>query len=104
MSFDAITSIAQAEEAAKNAVAFAQAQARQMIADAESAGKKSIEDAVRKAESELLELRNKADAKSAEGAGKIASEVENLKANLRNAAEARLDKAAEHVVERIVKG
>ena len=34
MSFDAITSIAQAEDAAKVAVQYARAQAKQMLADA----------------------------------------------------------------------
>ena len=38
MSFDAITGIAQAEDAAKVAVQYAQAQAKQMIADAEAEG------------------------------------------------------------------
>ena len=37
MSFDAITSIAQAEDAAKVAVQYARAQAKQMLADADAA-------------------------------------------------------------------
>ena len=50
MSFDAITGIAQAEDAAKVAVQYAQAQAKQMLADAESEGKAEIEAAVARAE------------------------------------------------------
>ena len=54
MSFDAITSIAQAEDAAKVAVQYAKAQAKQMLADAEAAGKASVDASVVRAEKELV--------------------------------------------------
>ena len=75
MSFDAITGIAQAEDAANVAVQYAQAQAKQMIADAEAEGKAEIDAAVARAEKELH-------------AG----------------AEAKLDAAASLVAERVMKG
>ena len=59
MAFDAITSIAQAEDAAKVAVQYAQAQAKQMLADAEVQGKAEIDAAVARAEKELRTLQQK---------------------------------------------
>ena len=103
MSFDAIASIAQAEDAARVAVSYAEAQGRQMIADAEAAGKASIEAALQKADNELAQLRQRTEEKSQSDAEKLSGTVANRKAALRAAAEARLDAAAALVVERIVK-
>ena len=103
MSFDAISGIAQAEDAAKVAVQYAQAQARQMLADAEAQGKAGIEAAVAKAEKELRTLQQKSDMKSVEDARKLLSEVETKKAVLQAGAEAKLEAAAALVAERIVK-
>ena len=64
MSFEAVTNIAQAEEAAKAAVAYAQTKARQMVLDAESSGRAQIEKALERAESELAELAVKTEEKS----------------------------------------
>lgn len=104
MSFDAITSIAQAEDAAKVAVQYAQAQAKQMLADAEAEGKGEIDAALARAEKELRALRQKSDAKSVEDAKKLLNELETKKAVLQAGAEARLDAAAALVVERVLKG
>ena len=104
MSFDAITGIAQAEDAAKVAVQYAQAQAKQMLADAESEGKAEIDAAVARAEKELRVLRQKSDAKSVEDAKKLLNELETKKAVLQAGAEAKLDAASSLVAERVVKG
>jgi V/A-type H+-transporting ATPase subunit G/H len=104
MSFDAITGIAQAEDAAKVAVQYAQAQAKQMLADAESEGKAEIDAAVARAEKELRVLRQKSDAKSLEDAKKLLNELETKKAVLQAQAEAKLDAAASLVAERVIKG
>ena len=104
MSFDAITGIAQAEDAAKVAVQYAQAQAKQMLADAESEGKAEIDTAVARAEKELRVLRQKSDAKSVEDAKKLLNELETKKAVLKAGAEAKLNTAASLVAERVVKG
>ncbi len=102
MSFEAITNIAQAEALAKASVADAETKARQMLADAETAGKAAMEAAGAKAEAELVQLRQKADEKAETDAGDLTGELENRKAALRAKAEARLEKAAALVVERIV--
>ena len=104
MSFDAITGIAQAEDAAKVAVQYAQAQAKQMLADAETEGKAEVDAAVARAEKELRALQQKSDAKSVEDAKKLLNELETKKAVLQAGAEARLDAAASLVAERVVKG
>lgn len=102
MSFEAITEITRAETDAKAAVASAEAKARQMLADAENAGKASIEAACSKADGELSELRRKADEKAMTEASGLSNAMENKKAALRVKAEAKLEKAAALVVERIV--
>lgn len=102
MSFEAITSIAQAENEAKAIIAGAEAKAKQMVADAESAGKAAVEAAYAKAESELKELRRQADEQAMSEAGELSGDMENRKAVLRAKAEAKLEKAAALVVERIV--
>lgn len=102
MSYEAITSVTQAEAAAKTAVANAEAKAKQMLTDAENAGKAAIEAACVKAESELQELRARAGEKAVSEAGDLSKDLENRKAALRAKAEAKLEQAATLVVERIV--
>ncbi|MDO5444607.1 MAG: hypothetical protein Q4F31_03185 [Eubacteriales bacterium] len=104
MSFDAITSIAQAEDAAKVAVSYARAQAKQMEADAEVSGQEAIRTALAKAEDELKKLREQSDIRATENAAKFSGKLENKKAVLQAAAEARMGKAAELIAERIVNG
>ena len=102
MSFDAITSIAQAEDAAKVAVQYARAQAKQMLADV--AGKASVAAAVDRAEKELVALGQKADEKSVADAKQVRAELDKKKAALRAEAGAKLEAAATLVAERIVNG
>lgn len=104
MSFDAITGIAQAEDAAKVAVSFAEAQARQMVADAEAAGREKIKAALEKADRELAQLRKKSEEKVSDNTVSLSGKTDSKKAVLRAAAEARLDRAAALVAERIVNG
>lgn len=104
MSFDAITGIAQAEDAAKVAIAYAEAQARQMFSDANEAGKAAVDAAVKKAETELVTLERQSLEKAEADTGKSSGRMETKKAVLRAAAEARMDKAAAMIIERIVSG
>lgn len=104
MSFDAITSIAQAEDAAKVAVQYARAQAKQMLADADAAGKASVAAAVDRAEKELVALGQKADEKSVADAKQVRAELDKKKTALRAEAGAKLEAAATLVAERIVNG
>ena len=103
MSFEAINSVVQAETEAKAAVAAAEAKARQMVSDAQAAGRAAVEAAGDKAESTLAELRRRADEDAMGKAAALSKQLEIKKTALRARAEARLDRAASLVVERIVK-
>ena len=102
MSFEAIEGISNAEAYEKELIAADDVKALQMSAEAENEGKAAVEAARAKADSELTELRKQADAKAMTEAGELSAETENRKAALRARAEARLEKAAALVVERIV--
>ena len=96
MSFEAITTIRDAENRAKQIQADAQA--------AEAEGKAAIEAAVGKAQRELQTLRAKSDEKAKADAEKLAAETKNKEAAMRIKAKTNLDRAASLIVERIVNG
>lgn len=102
MSFEALSSITQAEAQAKADIAGAEARAKQLVADTESAGKLAIDAALKKAEAELAELGLQVNEQAKEQAESLSAELENQKAVLRSRAENRLGQAAALVVERIV--
>ena len=104
MSFDAITGIAQAENAAKVAVSFAEAQARQMLADAEAAGKEAVDEALKKAGKDLELLARQSEIKLENDTAAASGKMETRKAVLRAAAESRMDKAASLIVDRVLSG
>lgn len=104
MSFEAITSITEAEAEARYTVSSAQTRAKQMLEDAQSAGELAVEAACAKAENELAELNRQAGEKAKTGAAGLAGELETKKAAMRARAERNMDKAAGLVVERIVNG
>lgn len=102
MSFEAITSITDAEAEAKYMISGAEAKARQMIEDAHSAGKLAVEAACRKAEDELAELNRQAGEKARAGAAQFSKDTESKREAMRAVAECKLPEAASLVVERIV--
>ncbi|NCB51743.1 MAG: hypothetical protein EOM54_07680 [Clostridia bacterium] len=104
MSFEAITTISEAEENAKRSKAQALVDSRAAEAAAEAEGRASIAAAVKKAENELRESLDKADAEAISAAKQMADDTENKIAAMRASAEGRLDKAASLIVERIVNG
>ncbi len=104
MSFEAITTISEAEEIAKRGKAQALADARAAEAEAEAEGRASIAAAIRKAEGELRESLEKADAEAAAAAEQMADDTNKKIAAMSAYAEGRLDKAASLIVERIVNG
>ena len=61
-------------------------------------------EAEKKAAAELAGLREKSGEKAKEGARQLASDTENRKAAMRARADARLEKAAALIVERVVNG
>lgn len=102
MSLEAITTITEVEEKVKQMKADASAGAKRAIAEAQANGEEAIASAVKKAEAEIAELMRKAEEKARADASGLAENNENKKAAMRARADARLDKAAELIVERIV--
>ena len=84
--------------------AEALAAAKAAEAAAVEEGKLTMEAARKKAESEVRELRAKSDEKAKQDAVALASDTENRKAAMRARADARMDKAAALIVERVVNG
>ena len=102
MSFEAITTISDAENRARQIKADAQAAAAAAVEAAE--GKAVIEAAVGKAQQELQTLRAKSDEKAKADAETLAAETKNKEAAMRIKAKTNLDRAASLIVERIVNG
>lgn len=103
MSLEAIDSVLQAEKEARAAVAAAEAKARQMVSDAQAAGRAALEAAGDKADSTLAELRRRTDDETMKKVSELSHDTDIRKTTMRARAEARLEKAAALVVERIVK-
>ena len=103
MSTDAITSITEAEDASRTAIALARQNARKKIADAEIACSELVGKSVSRAQDEVRALFDAADKKAAENAEELDGTIANRCAALRAHAEARLDSAASLILERIVK-
>lgn len=102
MSLEAIKTITEAEEAARRLKTEAAADAKRMVGEARAAGQAALDAAEKKANEELRELKAKADEKATADAKELAASTENKKAAMQVKAEARLDKAAQLIVERIV--
>ena len=102
VSFEAMETLAAAEETVRRMLADASAEAKQRIADARSAGERTVADALKNAENELAELNRQADAKAKADVLELAGSNENRKAALQARADARADQAAAFIVERIV--
>lgn len=102
VSFEAMETLAAAEETVRRMLADASAEAKQRIADARSAGERTVADALKNAENELADLNRQADAKAKADVLELASSNENRKAALQARADARADQAAAFIVERIV--
>ena len=102
MPFEAIEALEQAETTVRNMLSDAAAQAKQRIASVREEGERSVEEAVRKADAELAELSRGADEKAKASARALADNNANRKAAMLAKAEARAEKAAAFVVERIV--
>lgn len=102
MSLEAIASITRAEEKARAMKADAAAEGKRAIAQAQQDGEAAIAAAVKKADAEIALAIKNAETKAKNDAAELAQSYENRKAAMRVKADARLDKAAELIVERIV--
>ena len=104
MSFEAITAINEAEASARQMKADALASAKAAEAAVVEDGRLAVEAARSKAATEVRELRARSDEKAKQDAMALASDTENKKAAMRARADARMEKAAALIVERVVNG
>ena len=104
MSFEAIPTIRDAENRAKQIQADAQAAAAAAVEAAQAEGKAAIEAAVGKAQRELQQLRARSDDEAKADAEELGAETKNKEAAMRIKAKTNLDRAASLIVERIVNG
>ena len=102
MSFEAITTVREAEARAKQIKTEAAQSAAEAIEAAELDGKAAVEAALEKAREELRTLRSRSDEKATQDAEALAATTKDREAVMRSRAEAKLDQAASLIVERIV--
>lgn len=102
MSLDAIKQVAQAEAETKQRKADAAIAARKLISDAEQAGQKALRDARAEAEAKAKALMAQAEKNAAARTVEIADQAKKDCADLRGAAESRLEAAADLIVRRVV--
>ena len=104
MTFEAITSIAQAETEAKEMIASAESRARQMVIDAEKEGKAAIETAKAMAADECAKIENSAQETADKKAKDVGRNTEEEKSRLCETAMAKMSEAAGLVIDRIIRG
>ena len=106
MSFEAITTISDAENRARQIKADAQAAAAAAVEAAVvgQVGPRQGVSAVEQAHPDLQTLRAKSDEKAKADAETLAAEIKNKEAAMRIKAKTNLDRAASLIVERIVNG
>ena len=102
MSLEAITGIRQVEERMERAKAEARAQAQKLASDAERDGRALLEQGRQAAgQAEAEALRKAEEAAAARREAILAAAAENCWA-LKDAAQKRMDKAAQAIMERVV--
>ena len=104
MALEVIATVSKAEEAAKQLKAEAAVRAKALVKTAEEEGLKAVAAAAERAAAEIDGIGKTAAENSRQAAKVFRETTEKEKDALRSAAEARLDKAAERILERIVNG
>ena len=104
MPFEAIEALEKTETTVRNMLSEAASAAKQRLALAREEGERSVEEAIQSADRALAELGRSADEKAKADARALADNNANRKAAMLAKAEARAEKAAAFVVERIVNG
>ena len=103
MSIEAIRQVTETEQANKQSRAAAEAEARQLVLDAERNGTELLKKVRSDAAEQGKDLLRQAEERAAVRAKEIAAEAEAESKRQRQQAEARLEAAAEFIVERVVK-
>ncbi len=102
MSLEAIKQVTQAEEETQARLAEAKINAKRMVADAEREGRAQVESARAQAETKAKDLMKQAEVRAHDRTTAVMHETEQSCATLRQAAEAKLDAAADLIVRRVV--
>ena len=104
MSLKALKIIVAAEEVARQSELETQEKVQQALEATEFTGKEAITATLLNAENEVVHLIRLTDQKATDEAKALASKTANRQAAQRARAERLLEKAAEHILERIVNG
>ena len=103
MSMEAIRQVTETEQANRERRAAAEAEARKIVADAEQAGKALVQRVREEAAASGKALLTQAEERAAVRAREIAAAAEAESAKQLAQAEQQMEKAAEFIVERVVK-
>lgn len=104
MALELVKEVKETEAKAEAIRREASAQAKQILQDSHKVGEALLEEAKTQAKALRQEILQRADASIKEDEAKRRQEVEAQGEALAQAAVVQMDKAAEHIVERIVKG
>jgi len=102
MSQEAIQTVENAQETARQRRQEAVAAAKQAVEDAVLAGEARVRAAVEKAEAECADMMREAETGAVKAVQDMASNTENKKAAIRARAEKAMDRAVDLITERIV--
>lgn len=102
MSMDAIQKVTETERSGQDRKAEAAAAAKKLVADAQRAGEALLEETRREVEAENKALLKQAEERAAKAAAKALEEAETQAKAMCQAAESKLDAAAELIVRRVV--
>ena len=103
MALEAIKQVTQAEQEVQRYKEEAAAAARQVVADAERDGRQLLEDSRRQAQAEAKQQLARAEEEAAGHTRAVLEQAGQDCDRLRQAARQRLDRAAELIMERVVK-
>lgn len=104
MSLDAIQRVTQAEQTAKQQKDAAIAENKQNIVAAQRAAQRLLESSRAEAEAEVRQMMIRAEQQAAELTKSVLAQTALENENLKEDARQNLDRAAELIVERVVKG
>ena len=103
MAMEAIKQVTQTEQEVQRLRDEAASAARQTAAEAERAGRQLLEDSRRQAEAQSRQLLARAEEQAGEYTRGVLAQAEEDCGRLRQQARQRLDRAAELIMERVVK-
>lgn len=102
MSLEAIQTITESEQGAKQRVQAAAEEAKKIVADAERTGQAKVTQARAEAEAKAKSMMKQAEERAAQHEAAVMEEMKQSCQAMRQAAESRLPTAAELIVRRVV--